>query len=204
MEPATPSVDTRAAILSAAADLFATAGRSGATIKQIGQRAGVNPALIYYYFADKSSLYDAVIDELIGSFPSLLGDAADQATTPRDALASVVRMQARVFVGEPRLPRLILRELADHDGGRASQLVGENARRLLAIIAGAIASGQRAGTFRTDVSPELAAITCLSQLNWFCVSAPLMQVLFGPEGVPEVGQFAEHVVEFTLAGLEVR
>lgn len=204
MEPDSTPSDSRAAILAAAAGLFAESGRSATTIKEIGLRAGVNPALIYYYFADKSALYDAVVSELVGGYPARLTEAAAATESPGDALASVVRMQARVFLEDPRLPRLVLRELADNDGDRASPLVGESARRLLATLVGVISRGQESGAFRTDISPQFAAISCLSQLNWFCVSAPLMRVLFGGTGTPSVDDFAEHVVEFTLAGLEAR
>lgn len=200
--------DTRSLILDAAAGLFALKGQSATTIKEIGQRAGVNPALIYYYFADKAALYDAVIGELVGRFPERLAAAAVTSDSPRDALAAVVRMQAKVFLDEPRLPRLIVRELADHDGDRISPLLGEHARRLLATLTSLITSGQQSGIFRCDVTPEFAAVSCLSQLNWYCISSPLMQVLLGGNDSTHeplaVAGFADHVVQFTLAGLEVR
>jgi len=199
---------TRQAILSAAAELFAARGQAGTTIKQIGRRAGVNPALIYYYFADKAALYDAVLAELVGRFPVQLAEAALATDSPRDALAAVVHRQARVFAEEPLLPRLIVRELADHDGSRATPLLGEHARRLLASLTVLIRRGQDDGSFRTDVEPHHAAISCLAQINWYCISGPLMLMLMGdkPEGphTLEIDRFAEHVVKFTLAALEAR
>jgi AcrR family transcriptional regulator len=49
--------DTRHLILDAAERLFAAQGFPRTTIKQIGQAAGVNSALLYYYFGDKDRLY---------------------------------------------------------------------------------------------------------------------------------------------------
>ena len=49
--------DTRIAILDAAEELFALHGFTATTIKQIGATADVNSALLYYYFADKETLY---------------------------------------------------------------------------------------------------------------------------------------------------
>ena len=208
MAPVETTSQTRDAILAAAAELFAVRGQAGTTIKDIGRAAGVNPALIYYYFDDKSALYDAVLAELIGRFPDRLIESIDPSATPREALAAVIRRQAQVFIAEPQLPRLIVRELADHFGDRATPLIGEHARRLLATITGLIRRGQDEGIFRRDVEPHHAAISCLSQLNWYCISSPLMRILLhndpSPDKPLDVERFAEHVISFTLGALEAR
>lgn len=208
MEPVETTSQTRDAILAAAAELFAVRGQAGTTIKDIGRAAGVNPALIYYYFDDKSALYDAVLAELIGRFPDRLIESIDPSASPREALAAVLHRQAQVFIAEPQLPRLIVRELADHSGDRATPLIGEHARRLLATITGLIRRGQDEGIFRRDVEPHHAAISCLSQLNWYCISSPLMRILLhndpSPDKPLDVERFAEHVISFTLGALEAR
>jgi len=50
------ALPTRDLILDAAEQLFAAQGFTATTIKQIGRAAGVNSALLYYYFADKDRL----------------------------------------------------------------------------------------------------------------------------------------------------
>lgn len=202
------AIDTRTAILDAAAGLFARQGLDSTTIKEIGRAAGVNPALLYYYFADKAALYEAVLERLVTQFPSRLAAVAVMDAPPRDAVAAVIRMQAEIFLAEPHLPRLIARELADHEARHAAPAIRQHAQRLLGALTALITRGQRAGAFRTDTSPELAAVSCLSQLNWYCIAGPAMDLILNRENVakdPEsVRRFAEHVVAFTLAGLEQR
>jgi TetR/AcrR family transcriptional regulator len=53
---------TRARILEAAIRAFSENGLAGARTEQIAEAAGVNKALIYYYFRGKSSLYEAAIE----------------------------------------------------------------------------------------------------------------------------------------------
>src|SRR5271169_1011994 len=53
---------TREAILKAAGAEFAMEGLSGARMDAIARSAGVNKALLYYYFHDKDALYGAVLD----------------------------------------------------------------------------------------------------------------------------------------------
>jgi AcrR family transcriptional regulator len=55
---ATP--DTRAAILDAAEDLFSKHGFYGVTIREVAREAGVDTALVHYYFGAKRELFDAV------------------------------------------------------------------------------------------------------------------------------------------------
>ena len=61
---------TRDLILDAAERLFAAQGFTPTTIKQIGREAGVNSALLYYYFADKDQLYREVLQRFVSRLVS--------------------------------------------------------------------------------------------------------------------------------------
>jgi AcrR family transcriptional regulator len=52
--------DTREAILDAAEDLFSKHGFYGVTIREVAREAGVDTALVHYYFGAKRALFDAV------------------------------------------------------------------------------------------------------------------------------------------------
>ncbi len=54
-------------LASIALDLFAQHGFFGVSIKQIARKAGVNPALIYYYYKDKADLFRAAIVHAVSS-----------------------------------------------------------------------------------------------------------------------------------------
>lgn len=53
---------TRARILDAAIRIFSANGLAGARTEQIAEAAGVNKALIYYYFNGKEALYTAALE----------------------------------------------------------------------------------------------------------------------------------------------
>jgi AcrR family transcriptional regulator len=57
------AVATRQALLDAARELFDAHGFRGTTVRAIGVRAGVDPALIARYFGGKAELYQAVLDQ---------------------------------------------------------------------------------------------------------------------------------------------
>src|SRR4051812_33607670 len=84
-KPRTPrqarSDQTRSAILAAAEQVFARSGLAGARTDAIAAAAGVNKALLYYYFKSKEALYGAVIEDHFKAFneralPILLGDGS--------------------------------------------------------------------------------------------------------------------------------
>jgi AcrR family transcriptional regulator len=52
-------------LTSVALDLFAERGFSGISIKDIAKKAGINPALIYYYYKDKADLFRAAIAQAV-------------------------------------------------------------------------------------------------------------------------------------------
>lgn len=206
MTATAPATETRDAILDAATELFARQGLEGTSIKSIGAQAGVNPALLYYYFADKTALYHAVIERMTGQFPAQLVMTAAQAESPASGLAAIVRRQAEVFLAQPLLPRLLARELADHDASHATPIIQETVRRLLAGITGLIRAGQASGEFRRDLTPELAAVSVLSQMNWFCIAGPVVEIVLDRPGITRdpvaLRAFADHVVRFSMAGLQ--
>jgi TetR/AcrR family transcriptional regulator len=58
------SDQTRARILDAAIRQFSADGMAGARTERIAEAAGVNKALLYYYFTSKQALYDAALEEV--------------------------------------------------------------------------------------------------------------------------------------------
>src|SRR5450755_4804791 len=58
------SAQTRDRILKAAIRQFSENGLAGARTEQIAEEAGVNKALLYYYFKGKDDLYSAALESV--------------------------------------------------------------------------------------------------------------------------------------------
>ncbi len=80
--------ETRDAILDAAEDLFSKHGFYGVTIREVAREAGVDTALVHYYFGAKRGLFDAVFirraevwnNERVDAINRYVADAGDSAT----------------------------------------------------------------------------------------------------------------------------
>jgi TetR/AcrR family transcriptional regulator len=196
--------DAPGALLEAAEALFASQGFAATTIKQIGAQAGVNPALIYYYFPDKLRLYAAVLDRRLGGFVRSVPARLPEGLGPLDGIHVIVRAQVEFMRSSPHLPRLLARELADHDAAIARPLLEELAAGPFRRFTALIREGQRAGLIREGLDPRFAAISILAQVAWFFIAQPLVSRILGHEGrVPEreVDRYTEHAVAFALAAL---
>ena len=82
--------DSEEAIFRAAIEEFGKSGKTGARMKAIAEGAGVNKALIHYYFRDKEHLYDAVFDFVFERFIETLVYAVRDAETFEEVLWSVI------------------------------------------------------------------------------------------------------------------
>ena len=59
------SVETRARILKTAERIFSEEGFDGARVDTIAKEAGVNKALIYYYFKSKEEILETILSGLL-------------------------------------------------------------------------------------------------------------------------------------------
>jgi len=100
-KPALPE-DTRTRLLDAAGHVFADFGFRGATVREICARAGVNIALVNYYFGDKLELYTEVLRLSIGASENgIVQMAIQSAAPPEQALRELVfAMLQRVCRGD--------------------------------------------------------------------------------------------------------
>ena len=110
--------DTREAILRAACKEFAAHGFSGATVRAIGARAGVNHSMIKYYFENKGQLWRAAVASL---FKGLWG-AIDYFSLERSGMSDLeifktfMRRYVRFCAEHPEFARIMVQEnLSEND-----------------------------------------------------------------------------------------
>src|SRR4051794_25250220 len=86
--------ESRQAILTAAMAEFANQGIAGARTDAIAEAAGVNKALLYYYFEDKEGLYRACLEHV---FNSLMERVRPVLIAPGNALEKMVHYAVTHF-----------------------------------------------------------------------------------------------------------
>jgi len=201
--PTIPSAP--ATILDAAERLFAEQGYAGTTIKDIGAAAGVNSALLYYYFENKETLYREMLRRIVIAFVERVGARLAPGMPPEEGVRRLVETQSEVISGHPHLARLVVRELVDHQAAHSEAAITHLAANLFERLCGFIRDGQKSGVFRHDLDPRFAAISVISQVAYMNLARPAAGILlgYGMAGppAPVLRAFGSHAADFALAAL---
>jgi AcrR family transcriptional regulator len=85
---------TRAAILAAARARFGAAGYEATTVRAVAADAGVDPALVLYFFKSKDGLFAACVEwpfDPATELPTVIGDRRDRAGVGERLVALMLR-----------------------------------------------------------------------------------------------------------------
>ncbi len=103
-------------ILRSARNVFIERGLGGARMQMIANRAGVNKALLHYYFGTKEKLYEAVLENILTTIGSALRGQLPQdieVDDVRGLLRQIITVYINTFRANPDFPRFMIREFAD-------------------------------------------------------------------------------------------
>jgi TetR/AcrR family transcriptional regulator len=133
-------------ILDVATSLFAERGYDGASMNDVAERVGMRKASLFYHFATKDALYEAVLDRLVERLATPLGAVygADVSFVERLDMAADLLASA---IGDSRFAaRLLVREAMDWGPVIRGKLLD---KLLLVLEEGTafVRAGQEAGAF---------------------------------------------------------
>jgi AcrR family transcriptional regulator len=116
---------TESVILEAARQVFSEKGLSGARMQEIADRAGINKALLHYYFRSKEKLFERIFVEAFSEFwpgieTEMLGGAELETV-----LKLFINTYIDLLIEKPFLPIFILNEL-HHNPDRVEQLLRDS------------------------------------------------------------------------------
>jgi TetR/AcrR family transcriptional regulator len=168
---------SRNAILQAALVEFAREGLAGARMDAIADAAGVNKALLYYYFRDKETLYRAILDTFfeplvhrILSVCNRPGSAGERflayARAHFDAIAES-QYYAHIFMSELMSASRGGSPLLDHIFERYMRPIG-------GLVLGLVQEGVKSGEFR-PVDPNQFLPSVIGCIVHYFLTAPVRQ-----------------------------
>ena len=155
-QPAT-AADKRRLILDAAVKVFAQKGFNQARISDIADEADISYGLTYHYFRSKDEVLDTLFLERWSVMVDVIADVDERDTSTREKLEAVANFIIESYRHDPDLMKVIIVEVT-----RAANSFGqthiEKITEAYNLIAGVVEKAQGAGEFRTDISPQFAAL----------------------------------------------
>ncbi len=169
------SGETRGAILAAAEQSFATAGLDGARTDAIAAKAGVNKALLYYYFKSKAGLYEAVVEDHFREFNRQALEVLAASGPARAVLLRYVSLYFDFISARQRYASLY-QQLMTARGKPLERLVRKYFVPRSQAFNKLLERGIRDGEFRgTDA--RHTAISVVGLIVFYFSAAPVLQLL---------------------------
>ena len=181
MRIARNSEQSRRAILEAAAAEFANEGIAGARIDAIASTAGVNKALLYYYFRDKENLYGAALEH---TFRGLLEELVRILDTERAVGYKVLAYALTHFnyvASHPHYRRLVQHEMMRAGAGQMQhfqKLVQTFFRPLLHRLKEVLETGIADGEFE-QIEPFQFVNSMIAVVVFYFTSVPVIRAVGG-------------------------
>jgi TetR/AcrR family transcriptional regulator len=129
------------------------------SMNDVAEVVGMRKASLFYHYATKDALYEAVMDKLVASLQEPLEAIYASSGTFPERLDALTRTLVDALGTRPHAARLLLRETMDWGPVMRSKLVE---RLLLVLEAGAawVRAGQQEGTF-VDGDPRHIVLSAI-------------------------------------------
>lgn len=112
-----PDISTEARIKEAARIVFYKKGFAATRTRDIAEEAGINLALLNYYFRSKAKLFEIImIETLSGFMKSMVILLNDPKTKLEEKIESIASQYIDLIVKEPEIPTFIVTEIRSNPG----------------------------------------------------------------------------------------
>lgn len=105
------SENTENKILSAAKHIFQVKGMSGARMQEIADEAGINKAMLHYYYRSKQLLFEAVFKNAFSLLAPQLNAILNNDSSIEEKIRSFTHNYISFIAKHPYLPNFVIQEL---------------------------------------------------------------------------------------------
>jgi len=161
--------DKREHILVVAEELFAEKGFDGTSVRDIAQQAGVNLAMISYYFGSKEKLLESLLEFRAGYMYGILEELnKDESLSPWDKIDRLVDFYVDRILNNLRFHNIMYQESSTRSEEiriKAKDIKLRNLEQISKIIA----DGQQKGLFR-QVDVPMTVGTIMGTISSYTLS----------------------------------
>lgn len=199
------SIDKESVILEAARKVFLQHGLKGASMQMIADVAGINKALLHYYYRSKDRLFEAVFEEAFNKFFPQIGSLITSDIDLFEKIEVFVELYITGLMKYPQIPLFILHEL-NRDPSKVVERIMTIKGAPMVIIA-QVEEAYRQGTIvRTD--PFQLMINMISMCIFPFIAKPIIQGVFLEGDADRFSQLMEsrkkEIPRFIIQSIKVK
>ena len=163
--------DKQLQILETAEKLFAAKGFDGTSVRDIADEAGVNVAMISYYFRSKEKLMEALFEQRMGHIKMRVESLLkDDTLTPFQKMEVLVDEHIERVMHRQQFHKIMFCEQVLNKNPFIIRMVNDLKIRNLTVIGKLIQEGQKKGAFKKKIDIVLMLNTMLGTVSHTLVS----------------------------------
>ncbi|TWR23950.1 TetR/AcrR family transcriptional regulator [Mucilaginibacter achroorhodeus] len=173
-------IDKKDHILDVAERVFAEQGYDGASTRMISGEAGVNMAMLNYYFGSKEGVFLAIFERRISAFQStLLGISNDSGLDPWARLSQFVDKYLDKVINNNCFHIMLNREVSKSKKTELTDKITTIIMRNVHVFKDIIEDGIKTGAFNKDADRELLIATMFGTKNYIVNTPHISSAILG-------------------------
>lgn len=178
--------DKQVQILEKAEELFANAGFDGTSVRDIAIHAGVNVAMISYYFGSKEKLLEALFAYRgEGSVLKLESMIRNQEATPLEKVNLMIDYYIEKFQNNQCFNKIMLREQVAIQRTNTAELIRGFKMRNQKLVKLLIQEGQKSGDFVKNIDIPLLMATLVGTVSHMLTTQHFYRELNNLQDMPD-------------------
>jgi AcrR family transcriptional regulator len=172
--------DKKDHILDVAERVFAELGYDGASTRMISGEAGVNMAMLNYYFGSKEGVFLAIFERRITTFQTeLLGIGNDDSMSSWEKLDRYIESYVDRVVNNNCFHVMLNREISKSKKTDLTDQITTIIMKNVTVFQGIIAEGIKSGEFNKDADQQLVVATVFGTKNYLINTPHISSVVLG-------------------------
>jgi len=172
-------VDKKDHILDVAEKVFSDLGFDGASTRMISGEAGVNMAMLNYYFGSKEGLFLAVFERKISSFQALLQNIGNEGISSWEKLEKCIDKYVDRIIVNNCFQKLINREISLSKRTDLSDKITEILMTNVLEFKKIFDEGIKSGSFHKGADTQLLIATIFGTKNYIINAPQISSLLLG-------------------------
>lgn len=187
----------KADLMKAAQEHFLKRDFKAVSLRAIAQSAGVNGAMVSYYFGSKHGLYMAMVDKLLSNLSRSFDNVSHL------SVAEFSASYSQLISENPWWPNFIVREVLFSEGETRQAVVARFGSLFAPKLLESITEEIELGNFRADLNPQLALMSLLGLTVFPFLARPMLEESLNMTlDEKTVGILAAHNTQLFLTGVE--
>lgn len=177
---------TEEKIYEAARRIFILKGMDGARMQEIADEAGINKALLHYYFRSKENLFKAVFKDTFTKFFKTIGSIILSDAPIKEKLSVFVDNYISLIAANPYVPQFIINEI-NRDPQVLKTLMFESGVEPQHILE--LFTKETESNNLSKLDPRHIVVSILGMLIFPFVARPLLQMVYFNDNQEAYNQF---------------